>query len=124
VTLARLLTRGTPELLGRVLTLRSIRAGLPRLHLPRHVMVCWRTVLDGVPPAGRELAVVTAGPVAAYPEVVSPLHVRTLGAVARAEEAYGSIDLRLEGGTALAGYYLGHRQSEDLDDLASRSVPV
>jgi hypothetical protein len=35
--------------------------------------------------------------------------------VARAEAAYGEIGLRLEGGTALAAYHLGHRESEDLD---------
>ncbi|HSW30510.1 MAG TPA: nucleotidyl transferase AbiEii/AbiGii toxin family protein [Longimicrobiales bacterium] len=47
--------------------------------------------------------------------MVSPLHVRILGAISRSEEAYGALDLRLEGGTALAAYYVGHRQSEDLD---------
>jgi len=35
--------------------------------------------------------------------------------VARAGEEYGNTSLRLEGGTALAAYYLGHRESEDLD---------
>lgn len=47
--------------------------------------------------------------------MVSPLHVRILGAVARSAGMYGSLDLRLEGGTALAAYYLSHRQSEDID---------
>jgi nucleotidyltransferase AbiEii toxin of type IV toxin-antitoxin system len=51
----------------------------------------------------------------ADPLVVSPLHVRILEAVADAEREYGSLDLRLEGGTALSAYYLSHRQSEDLD---------
>lgn len=35
--------------------------------------------------------------------------------VGRAADEYGAPDLRLEGGTALAAYYLGHRESEDLD---------
>jgi len=38
-----------------------------------------------------------------------------LGVVAETEQRYGALGLRLEGGTALAAYYLGHRQSEDLD---------
>jgi hypothetical protein len=51
--------------------------------------------------------------------VVSPVHVRVLKAVAEAEREYGSLDLRLEGGTALSAYYLMHRQSEDLDFFGS-----
>ena len=51
--------------------------------------------------------------------VVSPVHVRILEAVADAEKDYGSLDLRLEGGTALSAYYLIHRQSEDLDLFGS-----
>jgi hypothetical protein len=51
--------------------------------------------------------------------VVSPVHVRILKAVAEAEREYGSLDLRLEGGTALSAYYLMHRQSEDLDFFGS-----
>jgi predicted nucleotidyltransferase component of viral defense system len=51
--------------------------------------------------------------------VVSPVHVRILEAVADAEKDYGSLDLRLEGGTALSAYYLIHRQSEDLDVFGS-----
>jgi hypothetical protein len=51
--------------------------------------------------------------------VVSPVHVRILKAVAEAEREYGSLDLRLEGGTALSAYYLMHRQSEDLDLFGS-----
>lgn len=35
--------------------------------------------------------------------------------VAQADAAYGAPNLRLDGGTALAAYYLHHRQSEDLD---------
>ena len=35
--------------------------------------------------------------------------------VARADAAYGAPNLRLDRGTALAAYYLHHRQSEDLD---------
>ena len=41
-----------------------------------------------------------------------------LSAAARAEAPYGDIGLRLEGGTALAAYYLNHRESEDLDLFA------
>jgi hypothetical protein len=55
----------------------------------------------------------------AHPLVVSPVHVRILKAVAEAEREYGSLDLRLEGGTALSAYYLMHRQSEDLDLFGS-----
>lgn len=39
----------------------------------------------------------------ADPAVVSPLQVRVMRAIALAEAEYGSVDLRLEGGTALAG---------------------
>ncbi|TVP43209.1 MAG: hypothetical protein EA350_14040 [Gemmatimonadales bacterium] len=55
----------------------------------------------------------------AHLHVVSPVHVRILKAVAEAEREYGSLDLRLEGGTALSAYYLMHRQSEDLDLFGS-----
>ena len=55
----------------------------------------------------------------AHPLVVSPLHVLVLQTVAEAEREYGSLDLRLEGGTALSAYYLMHRQSEDLDLFGS-----
>jgi hypothetical protein len=54
-----------------------------------------------------------------HPLVVSPLHVRVLEAIAEAEREYGSLDLRLEGGTALSAYYLAHRQSENLDVFGS-----
>lgn len=51
--------------------------------------------------------------------VVTPLHLQILQIIAQAEQAYGSLDLRLEGGTALAAYFLKHRQSEDLDLFGS-----
>lgn len=51
----------------------------------------------------------------ADPEVVTPLQRQVLKIVGAAEQAYGPVGLRLMGGTALAGYYLHHRQSEDLD---------
>lgn len=35
--------------------------------------------------------------------------------VAQADAVYGAPNLRLDGGTGLAAYYLHHRQSEDLD---------
>ncbi len=52
---------------------------------------------------------------AADPDVISSLQVRLLGLIAEAEREYGSVGLRLEGGTALSAYYLRHRESEDLD---------
>jgi hypothetical protein len=55
----------------------------------------------------------------AHRQVVSPLHVRILQAVAEAQREYGALDLRLEGGTALSAYFLMHRQSEDLDLFGS-----
>lgn len=51
----------------------------------------------------------------ADPAVVKPLHLRLLRLVARTNAVYGVPGLRLEGGTALAAYHLGHRESEDLD---------
>jgi hypothetical protein len=51
----------------------------------------------------------------ADPSVVRPLHVQVMRIVGRAETEYGPLDLRLEGGTALAAYHLRHRESEDLD---------
>jgi len=51
----------------------------------------------------------------ADPGVISSLQVRLLGLIAEAEREYGSVGLRLEGGTALSAYYLRHRESEDLD---------
>jgi hypothetical protein len=41
--------------------------------------------------------------------VVSDLHLQIMRVVARTEEAYGEVGLRLEGGTALAAYHLKHR---------------
>ena len=40
---------------------------------------------------------------------------RMMRLVARTAAAAGNTSVRLEGGTALAAYYLGHRESEDLD---------
>lgn len=51
----------------------------------------------------------------ANPRIVTPFHIRLMHIVARADAAYGAPNLRLDGGTALAAYYLHHRQSEDLD---------
>jgi hypothetical protein len=53
--------------------------------------------------------------ISAIPEVLTPTHTRLIRVVGRAADQYGAPDLRLEGGTALAAYYLGHRESEDLD---------
>lgn len=41
---------------------------------------------------------------------------------ARAAEAYDAPGFRLDGGTALAAYYLGHRESEDLDFFSDFGV--
>ncbi len=54
--------------------------------------------------------------------VVTDFHVRVMRIVARAAEAYGNASLRLDGGTALAAYYLGHRESEDLDFFSDYGV--
>ena len=51
----------------------------------------------------------------ADPGVVRQLHLDILRIVAETEAVYGDVGLRLEGGTALAAYHLGHRESEDLD---------
>jgi hypothetical protein len=53
---------------------------------------------------------------------VRPLHLRILREIAETEAEYGFLHLRLEGGTALAAYHLGHRQSEDLDLFGSPSM--
>jgi hypothetical protein len=42
--------------------------------------------------------------------------------VARTAERDGIASVRLEGGTALSAYYLGHRESEDLDFFSDLSV--
>jgi hypothetical protein len=47
--------------------------------------------------------------------VLTPTHLRLIDLVGRAANQYQAPNLRLEGGTALAAYYLGHRESEDLD---------
>jgi hypothetical protein len=55
---------------------------------------------------------------AADPRVVSDLQQRLIRIVAAAGQTYSAPNLRLEGGTALAAYYLQHRASEDLDFFA------
>jgi hypothetical protein len=50
--------------------------------------------------------------------VITPFHVTLMGIVAEAERAHNVPNLRLDGGTALAAYYLHHRESEDLDFFA------
>lgn len=61
-------------------------------------------------------------PLRSDPRVLSEAHRRVLAAAAQAQVRYGDVDLRLEGGTALSAYYLGHRESEDLDLLGSRGL--
>lgn len=51
----------------------------------------------------------------ADPRIVTPFHIRLMQIVARADAVYGASNLRLDGGTGLAAYYLHHRESEDLD---------
>ena len=53
--------------------------------------------------------------ISVLPGVLTPTHLRLIELVGRAADQYEAPDLRLEGGTALAAYYLGHRESEDLD---------
>lgn len=48
-------------------------------------------------------------------EVVRELHLRILRIFAQVSREESYERLRLDGGTALAAYYLGHRESEDLD---------
>ena len=50
--------------------------------------------------------------------ILSELHLRLLHLVAAVQESYHAPNLRLEGGTALAAFHLGHRESEDLDFFA------
>lgn len=58
----------------------------------------------------------------ADPAVVSGLHRKLMTVVATTEADYeGDLDLRLEGGTALAAYHLHHRQSADLDFFGGRT---
>lgn len=54
--------------------------------------------------------------------MVTPLHLEILQTIAEAQSEYGDLDLRLEGGTALAAYHLKHRRSEDLDFFAHREM--
>ena len=58
----------------------------------------------------------------ADPRVLGEAHQRILRAAARVQESYGDVHLRLEGGTALAAYYLGHRESQDLDLFGDRGL--
>lgn len=58
----------------------------------------------------------------ADPRVVTPTHLALLRLVVRANERNPAPNLRLEGGTALAAYHLGHRQSRDLDLFADPGV--
>jgi hypothetical protein len=60
----------------------------------------------------------------ADPAVVTPFHIKVMRAVGEAEQKYGSFDLRLEGGTALAAYHLHHRESEDLDFFAGQQIDI
>jgi hypothetical protein len=55
------------------------------------------------------------------PDVLTPTHRTILRVASEAEAEYGDVGLRLDGGTALAAYYLGHRESEDLDLFAGPS---
>jgi hypothetical protein len=45
VTLARLLTRGRPEIIGQLVPLELIQERLDTLAVPEHVRVFWRFVL-------------------------------------------------------------------------------
>lgn len=45
-----------------------------------------------------------------------------MAVVAEADARYGAPNLRLDGGTALAAYHLGHRVSKDLDFFADYQV--
>ena len=56
------------------------------------------------------------------PRVVTPTHLALIRLVVRANERNPAPALRLEGGTALAAYHLGHRQSRDLDLFADPGV--
>jgi hypothetical protein len=60
----------------------------------------------------------------ADPRIVSELHRRVMRVVGDAERDYGDVQMRLEGGTALAAYHLFHRESEDLDFFAGVQIDV
>jgi hypothetical protein len=49
VTLARLLTRGRAEVIGRLVPLEVLRERLDALPLPDHVRIFWRAVLRSDP---------------------------------------------------------------------------
>ncbi len=55
VTFARLLTRGRPEIIGKLMSLGVLREGLDTVDLPKHVELFWREVvrlaLSGAPRA-------------------------------------------------------------------------
>lgn len=51
VTLARLLTRGRAETIGKLVSMELIREDLDSLALPEHVLLFWRTVLRDTPDA-------------------------------------------------------------------------
>jgi predicted nucleotidyltransferase component of viral defense system len=57
-------------------------------------------------------------------DVVTPFHVHLMRIVGDAGSRYGLSNLRLEGGTALAAFYLHHRESEDLDFFADSPLDV
>lgn len=50
--------------------------------------------------------------------MITPFHVSLMGFVAEADRTEAVPNLRLDGGTGLAAYYLHHRESEDLDFFA------
>jgi hypothetical protein len=51
VTLARLLTRGRAEVIGKLVPLEVLRERLDALSLPEHVRIFWRAVLRSAPRA-------------------------------------------------------------------------
>lgn len=53
VTLARLLTRGRAETIGKLVPLEVLKEGIRSLALPEHVLIFWRTVLQRVPDASQ-----------------------------------------------------------------------
>lgn len=57
-----------------------------------------------------------------HANVVSPLQIRVAQLLGRSRFDYGvgfhDVGLRLDGGTALANYYFGHPESDDLDYFA------
>lgn len=61
-----------------------------------------------------------------YPGVVSPLQHRVARTLGRGVSDYGKgfadVGLWLDGGTALASYYLAHRESDDLDYFGNPSM--